>query len=203
MKNIASISLLIALFSLTTLSSFATSNSVDLPKEHKGSTKKNHSDALKLTIELPSSMVATNELDSGVPFQYMDLEKELYIIGNGELTEEAKTALVDMAVYDEKMTLTENYLNFTLSLMKENLTTLSNQSKIKDINSKNAKGKFMSVDGNVPGIDFPITYWMAAFEYNGMIYKFIFWTLESEKKRVSKIAKKTFESIAFDSLNFN
>jgi hypothetical protein len=180
------------------INSYAGVNSVDLPKTNKGSTKKVHSSELKITIEIPASMVETNELDSGVPFQYMDASEELYIIGNSEPAEEAKLALKEMELYDENSSLTENYLDFTISLMEENGTALTNQSAITAISAKNVKGKFMSVDGDVPGIDYKITYWLAAFEYNGNIYKFIFWTLASEKASVAKIAKKVFTSITFE-----
>ncbi len=197
MKTTTAIFGIMTLLSFTAINSYAGINSVDLPKTSKGPIQKISSKELKITIELPSTMVETDELDSGVPFQYMDATKELYIIGNSEPAEEAKTALKEMEIYDENSSLTENYLDFTISLMEDNGTTLTNQSDIKEISAKNVKGKFMSVDGNVPGIDYEISYWLAAFEYNGNIYKFIFWTLESEKSDVQKIAKKAFESITF------
>jgi len=157
-----------------------------------------HSDSLGIDVQLPSSMIATTSLDAGVPFQYMNGTDEIYIIGNREPSDEAELGLRIMSKYDDKKNLQENYLNYTLDLMKENETTLTNVSSPKTLKTKNAKGTLVSVEGSRVGIPAPIAYWIATFDHKGSVYKFIFWTLASQKKDVEEKAVKTLSSLKFE-----
>jgi hypothetical protein len=157
-----------------------------------------HSDSLGIDAQLPSSMIPTTSLDAGVPFQYMNGTDEIYIIGNREPSDEAELGLRNMSKYDDKKDLKENYLNYTLDLMKENETTLTNVSSPKAIKTKNVKGTMVSVEGSRTGIPAPIAYWIATFDHKGNVYKFIFWTLASQKKDVEEKAVKTLSSLKFD-----
>lgn len=162
------------------------------------STQKIHSDSLACDIELPSSMISTTSLDQGVPFQYMNGTDEIYIIGNREPSEDAELGLRIMSKFDDKADLKTNYLNYTLDLMKENETTLTNISKPKDLKTKNVKGTLVSVEGSRVGIPAPIAYWIATFEHKKNVYKFIFWTLASKKSEVEEKAVKALSSLKFD-----
>jgi len=160
--------------------------------------QKVHSDSLGIDVEIPSSMIATTSLDAGVPFQYMNGTEEIYIIGNREPSEDAELGLRIMSKYDDKKDLKENYLNYTLDLMKENETTLTNVSKPKAFKTKNVKGTLVSVEGSRVGIPAPIAYWIATFEHEKNVYKFIFWTLASQKKDVEEKAIKSLGSLKFN-----
>lgn len=166
-------------------------------EEAKNATQTVTSDSLSIEMDIPVSMVSTTELDAGVPFQYMNGSEEIYVIGNRENADVGKSALQYMDQFDESKKLDENYLNFTIGLMAENGTVLSNKSDIKKVKAKNAEGVMMRVDGKLTSIIYPITYWVASFETKGNVYKFIFWTLESQKEDVEKRALKAFESIKF------
>lgn len=162
------------------------------------SVQKIHSDSLACDIELPSSMISTTSLDQGVPFQYMNGTEEIYVIGNREPSEDAELGLRIMSKFDDKADLKTNYLNYTLDLMKENETTLTNVSKPKELKTKNVKGTLVSVEGSRVGIPAPIAYWIATFEHKKNVYKFIFWTLASKKAEVEEKAVKTLSSLKFD-----
>ncbi len=166
-------------------------------EEAKNATQTVTSDSLSIEMDIPVSMSATTELDAGVPFQYMNGAEEIYVIGNRENADVGKSALQYMDQFDESKKLDENYLNFTIGLMAENGTVLSNKSDIKKVKAKNAEGVMMRVDGKLTSIIYPITYWVACFEAKGNVYKFIFWTLESQKEDVEKRALNAFESIKF------
>lgn len=155
------------------------------------------SDSLKLEMELPGGMEATTQLAQGIPFQYQDGIAELYITGNSESAIDSRLGMHVMGQYDEEKTLTENYLNFTLNLMKKSKNELSNESELHPITIDGEKGMWMSVDGKLPNIAAPIAYWLCCFEHEGSIYKFIFWTLKSKKEDVESTATRAFTSIRF------
>lgn len=166
-------------------------------EDAKNATQTVTSDSLAIEMDIPATMIATTSLDAGVPFQYMNGSEEMYVIGNREDAEVGKSALQYMDQYDVSKKLDENYMNFTLGLMAENGTVISNKSDMKKIKAKNAEGVMVRLDGKLTTIVYPITYWVACFEAKGNVYKFIFWTLESQKEDVEKRALKAFESIKF------
>ncbi len=178
--------------------STSTSSEINELIDAEESVQKIHSDSLAVDVELPSSMISTTSLDAGVPFQYMNGTEEIYMIGNKEPSKEAEDALRYMAKFDDKKDLSTNYLNYTLDLMKENETTLTNVSAAKVLKAKNAKGTLVSVEGSRVGIPAPIAYWIATFDHKGNVYKFIFWTLASQKKDVEEKAVKALSSLKFD-----
>ncbi len=166
-------------------------------EEAKNATQTVTSDSLSIEMDIPVTMVATTELDKNVPFQYYYAAKEMYIVGNSENVDVAKSTLQYMDKFDESKDLEENYLNLTLDLMAENGTVISNKSDAKKIKAKNAEGIMVRLDGKKNNIIYPITYWISSFVYKDNVYKFIFWTLESQKEDVEKSALNAFESIKF------
>ncbi len=155
------------------------------------------SDTLGFKMELPTYMTITTSLDAEAPFQYFNGMEEMYVVANAEPVEPAKIALEFRDELDKKKSLDENYLTFTLGLMKEGNTEILSQSAIMPLKVKGLTGKYMQIDGKVPSINQAITYWVAAFETKTKIYKFIFWTLQSNKDKKKEEVMKSLSSIQF------
>lgn len=169
-------------------------------KTDESTTQRVHSDSLGIDIELPKGLITTSILApiKEVPFQYMDSVEKFYIIGDKELAAAETASLQMMSMYDETSTLTQNYMNYTLSLMQVDGSKLHNESKPIQLNTKNGSGLLVSANlqkANVPG---EIAYCIGIFEYKKNIYKFIFWTNGSKAAELNSKVNSILKSITFE-----
>lgn len=153
------------------------------------------SDSLGFKMEVPSYMSSTTSLDADAPFQYFNGMEEMYVVANAEPVEPAKLALEFQDAWDKTKKMDENYLAYTLGLMKDGNTEILSKSAIMPLQAKGLKGMYMQVDGKVPGIDQAISYWIATFETKKMVYKYIFWTLQSNKESKKEDILKSLSTI--------
>ena len=141
------------------------------------------SDSLNCTLQVPNGMTETVALDPSVPFQYQDQDKIRYLVGNCEPIDEVKLAFVLNGFGDNKKSVKENYLEFTKKLVTDAGATLSNESEVEPIMANGVEGVMIQADAANTEAILPLTYWIACFETDDTVYKFIYWTMKSRKDK--------------------
>lgn len=155
------------------------------------------SDSLNCTLMVPAGMTETVSLDPTVPFQYQDQEKIRYLVGNCEPIEDVELAFLINGFGDDSKTVKENYLEFTKKMVTDAGATLSNESEIEPIVANGVKGVMIQADAANTEAILPLTYWIACFQTEKTVYKFIYWTMKSRKDKERPNALRMFKSIDF------
>ena len=153
---------------------------------------------MKCSMELPGGMTSTVSLDPELPFQYQDEEKIRYLIGTCEPIADVKEAIAYTDFYDKNKSIKEIYLDYTTSLLKDGKTELSDIKEIEPIVADGKEGLLFQADASNTEAILPLTYWVACFETEETVYKFIFWTMKSRKEKERATALNIFKSIRFN-----
>jgi len=156
------------------------------------------SDSLNCTLSVPAGMTETMSLDPSVPFQYQDQEKIRYLVANCEPIEDVELAFIINGFGDDKKSVKENYLEFTKKLVTDAGATLSNESEVEPIVANGVKGVMIQADAANTEAILPLTYWIACFQTEKTVYKFIYWTMKSRKDKERPRAISLFKSIQFN-----
>jgi len=156
------------------------------------------SSEMKCSLEIPGGMTSTISLDPDLPFQYEDQEKIRYLIGNCEPISDVKDALVNSEFGGKNKSIKEMYLDYTTSLLKDGKTELSDIREVEPIVADGKEGILYQADAANTEAILPLTYWVACFETDKTVYKFIYWTMKSRKDKERLNALKIFKSIKFN-----
>ncbi len=141
----------------------------------------------KYSLTLPSFLTKVNNLNEDASLQYQHAWKEFYVIVIDETKSEVQAAL-------EQNNLTETYSNdidgYSNLLMDgfEQVISVSSKSSIVDTTIFKLPAKFLTINGNVEGID--AFYSLAFIEGKNRYYQIMAWTLASKKYQYQEKMQK-------------
>lgn len=152
---------------------------------------------MHLSLQIPEGMTATTTLDENAQLQYENRQLEHYFIGTFETRKSAEEALTILHFNNPKQSLGANYVDFTLDQMREGIQSngkISRKSTLRNGNEFIA----LQMDGTVTGVNFPISYFITIATTPDRVYKFVSWTLKSQKQSFDCIQQQLIASIQFD-----
>lgn len=145
------------------------------------------------SMELPDYLTSTTALNDQASLQYNHLAKEEYIIVINESKEEFVDLLKMLDMYDEDLSVVENFAAQQSGLLTAGLSVIE-KSEMQTI-----KGKLpmcgMEVDATMTGIADPISYYYGFVEGEDNLYTVMTWTLLDNKKKYHKEAIRMIKSL--------
>jgi hypothetical protein len=146
------------------------------------------------SMDIPTILSSTTELNDDASLQYNSLYGEKYII----VIDENKKEFVDMfnsiGEYDESISVVDNYANVQLSFMDESLT-VSDESSLKSFKINGMDARVKAMDGEILGVAEEISYWLGYVEGENTLYTIMAWTLKSRKSSFEKEANDMIKSL--------
>ncbi len=147
------------------------------------------------SMEIPDYMTSTTELNDQASLQYkhLNLPIEEYIIVINESKDEFVDLLNLLDIYDEDMSVVENFAAQQSALLSEGLTVIEK----KDIEKINGELPMcgMELDAKLAGVPTPIAYYYGFVEGEENLYTVMTWTLLSNKEKYAKKAMRMIKSL--------
>jgi len=140
------------------------------------------------SIELPSFMEVSDDLNDDASLQYQNIFKEVYVIVIDENKEEFKEVFIDLGDYDDSVSMVKNYKDIQLSFLKEAVEVNS----VTELESSIINGlpfEIVEVDGKSEEVE--VVYNIAYVDGKDKVYMIMAWT---EKRRNEK-NKALFQKI--------
>lgn len=147
--------------------------------------------ANEYSMDIPSYMTKSTELNDEASLQFRGILREAYVIVIDESKQEFIDFLVAEEQYDSSLSVVSNYAKTQLDNTTSSLNVISKKTPVKlKINGLNAVKA--EIDGVVDGITEPISYFVTFVESSEKLYMIMAWTLKEEKE----IHRSTFEKMA-------
>lgn len=143
------------------------------------------------SIELPTFMNESDDLNPEASLQYQNIFKETYVVVINESKEEFRSIFEDLGEYDQDLSAAKNYKDIQLQFLEEEVVI----NKINNIESSIINGlpfEITEVDATADGID--IGYTIAFVEGIKEVYMIMVWTLQNRHKKYSGLFKKITKS---------
>jgi len=140
------------------------------------------------SMELPSFMEVSDDLNDDASLQYQNIFKEVYVIVIDESKEEFKEVFIDLGDYDDSVSMVKNYKDIQLSFLKEAVEVNS----VTELESSIINGlpfEIVEVDGKSEDVE--VVYNIAYVDGKDKVYMIMAWT---EKRRNEK-NKALFQKI--------
>ena len=153
------------------------------------------------SIELPELMVTTYELNDEARLQFQDEEKDIYIIGIDETSEEFKAVHREYETYDETISLLENYKKIQLKSFTEGMQVSQKNEVFESSGSNNSC--LVDFEAKVEGILFPIYYAILFVEAEDRLFMLISWTTANKRVQNEEEIKKMLKSFNYINRNAN
>jgi hypothetical protein len=143
------------------------------------------------SMDIPSYMTKSTELNDDASLQFRGILKEAYVIVIDESKQEFVDFLHSEDLYDSSLSIVSNYAKTQLENTTASMNVITRKTPIKmKINGLNAVKS--EIDGVVDGITFPISYFITFVESQEKLYMIMAWTLKEDKE----IHRTTFERMA-------
>jgi len=153
------------------------------------------------SMELSEKMAATNELNDEARLQFQDEERDIYIIGIDETSEEFKAVHREYETYDESNSLIENYKKIQLQSFTEDMKVSQKNEIVESIGNENSL--LVDFQAKVEGILFPIYYAILFVEAEDSLFMFISWTTANKRVQNEEEIKKMLKSFNYINSNVN
>lgn len=132
------------------------------------------------SMGIPTFMTKTASLHEDASLQFQNIFKETYVIVIDEDKFEFKKVYKEMGSYDTTRSIISNYADTQLQFTTSQMTVISKKNmKALKIGTLNAATT--EIDGNVEGVDVPITYFLTYVESDHKLYMIMAWTLQAKK----------------------
>ncbi|MDG1428846.1 MAG: hypothetical protein P8P87_08160 [Crocinitomicaceae bacterium] len=145
------------------------------------------------SMEIPDYMTSTTLLNDQASLQYNHLSKEEYIIVINESKQEFVDLLELLDMYDEDMSVVENFAAQQSELLTEGLTVIQ-KSDMEKVNGKLPMCG-LELDARMAGIPDPISYYYGFVEGEENLYTVMTWTLLSNKEKYHREALHMIKSL--------
>ena len=143
------------------------------------------------SMELPSFMDESSNLNDDASLQYQNIFKEIYVIVIDENKEEFKEVFLDLEQYDTSVSMVENYKNIQLSYLEEAVTVNS----VSELESSIINGlpfEIVEVDAVSEGIE--VAYNIAYVDGDEKVYMIMTWTEKSRNEKNKDLFQKIIKS---------
>lgn len=144
------------------------------------------------TIQVPSYMVATRDLNDNAEIQYKNELRETYLIISREPVSEFIATQKEQGNYDLKYTSLENYKTIQHIAFIKTMEVIEEFTNQTNLDEASGSGSItIGFNARVEGIDDPLTYLMKFIEKEGHLYLILLWTLKAHFEEY----KEEFERI--------
>ncbi|WP_347921745.1 hypothetical protein [Pontimicrobium sp. SW4] len=143
------------------------------------------------SIELPTFMKESEDLNEDASLEYQNIFKETYTIVIDESKEDFISAFKDLGEFNESLSIAKNYKNIQLQFLGEEVSI----SRAEDIESSTINGlpfEITEVDATIDGID--IGYTLAFVEGENYVYMVMAWTLQNKHDKYRDLFQKIVKS---------
>ncbi|PQJ77863.1 hypothetical protein [Polaribacter porphyrae] len=140
------------------------------------------------TISIPKYMKEMKSLNDDASFEYANLFKETYTIVIDEDKEEFIKTFKDVEIYIDSLSPVENYSNFQISSIQENMK--SKEVKELTFKIKNLSSKQYEVHGTTED-NIDVSYLIGFVESDDKMFMLMSWTVDDRYKKY----KNTFKMI--------
>jgi hypothetical protein len=140
------------------------------------------------SMELPSFMKASNDLNDEASLQYQNVFKETYVIVIDENKEEFKEVFVDLGDYNDSVSMVKNYKNVQLSFLEE-AVSINSVTELESTVINGLPFEIVEVDAESEGVE--VVYNIGYVDGKEKVYMIMTWT---EKRRNEK-NKALFQKI--------
>lgn len=143
------------------------------------------------SIEIPTFMNESNDLNIEASLQYQNIFKETYVIVIDEPKDDFISIFEDLDEYDNSVSAAKNYKDIQLKFLEEEVI-------IKNIDDKESSiinglpFEIIEVDATVDGID--IGYTIAFVEGAKNVYMIMTWTMQNRHEKYSQLFEKIVKS---------
>jgi len=146
----------------------------------------------RYAISIPSFLTEVTTLNEDASLQYQNPFKEFYVIVIDEPKSELEKALKDNNLTDSYSSDLNGYSDLLLSGMEQSIS-VENKSKIIDKVVNKMPAKFLTISGQVQGID--AFYALAFFEGKERYYQVMSWTLADRKNQHKEEMNRILHSL--------
>jgi len=129
------------------------------------------------SLEVPDYMEATRELNNEASLQFMNTSREAYVIVIHESKEEFIEAFREMDMYDEELSVLENYATFQKQTFTYAIDEETQNEPIEYRTINGIKAGVSVLAGRSAEIPYNIYYQFAFYEGNDTLYFLVAWTL--------------------------
>ncbi len=143
------------------------------------------------SIEIPTFMNESDDLNIEASLQYQNIFKETYVIVIDEPKDDFKSIFEELGQYDNTVSVVKNYKDIQLEFFDDEVTINS----VEDIESSVINGlpfEIIEVDATVDDIN--IGYTIAYVEGAKSVYMIMVWTLQDRHEKYSQLFKKVVKS---------
>lgn len=148
------------------------------------------------SIELPTFMKESNDLNIEASLQYQNIFKETYVIVIDESKEEFKSVFEDLGEYNDALSAAKNYKEIQLQFLDEEVV-ISNIDEVESSTINGLPFEITEVDATVDGID--VGYTIAFVEGVNNVYMIMAWTVQNRHERYSDLFNKIVKSFKVSS----
>lgn len=143
------------------------------------------------SIEIPTFMNKSNDLNIEASLQYQNIFKETYVIVIDEPKDEFKSVFIGLDEYDNSVSAAKNYKDIQLQFLEEEVIIKSIDEKESSI-INGLPFEITEVDATVEGID--IGYTIAFVEGAKNVYMIMAWTMQNRHEKYSQLFEKIVKS---------
>jgi hypothetical protein len=140
------------------------------------------------SMDIPSFMKKTDNLNDDALLQFQNIYKETYVIVIDENKQEFIDVFTDYGEYDSTKTPVENYRKIQLGMLSEGIE-MSYQSEPSASKIKGLPAQQVQADGQVEGIRYEISYFLTFVEGEQNLYMIMAWTIKDRKEKYAEMFK--------------
>ena len=146
------------------------------------------------SMDVPEHMTASLTMNDDASLQYMNETRNEYVIVIDEDKEEFKTIFQALGMYDDDLSLIENYAISQESFTMEAATSVLDEEDIEKIKIGRYPARRKNFDAKVAGVLVPIAYSLAFIEGEDNLYMIMAWTSKSKRDDYEETVSKMFKS---------
>ena len=146
----------------------------------------------RYTLDLPSFMSETTDLNTDASLEYQNMFRELYVIVIDEPKDEMHKAIIESELQDYYPMNIEGYSDLVLPAFKEGIVRME-QTEVIDTTINNMDAKLTTISGIVEGID--AYYCLGNYEGKDTYYQVITWTLGDRKNTHQEAMDRILHSL--------
>ncbi len=146
------------------------------------------------SLSLPTYLRKASNLNEDASLQYQNLAREAYVIVIDEPKEDIVSSFKEAEIYNDSISLFENYIKFQNDFFNDALDDKSYDSGLLDLTINNWPAKTIRVRGKYYQVDFEIAYWIAYVETDEKMYNIMCWTLSSNQLKYEETFRKVIRS---------
>ena len=146
------------------------------------------------SMDVPEHMTVSLTMNDDASLQYMNETRNEYIIVIDEDKEEFKTIFQALGMYDDDLSLIENYAISQESFTMDAATSVLDEEDIEKIKIGRYPARRKNFDAKVAGVLVPIAYSLAFIEGEDNLYMIMAWTSKSKRDDYEETVSKMFKS---------